>query len=369
LINIKSDTDLSGFYVIYNGTIRNEKQGTRGISHFIEHLMCKEFDDIIDDFDKFGINWNAYTSDARVVYYITGLDEYLNKYKKPFIDRLLRFNITQKELEIEKKIVLEEYSDVFNKQSSSHFLNLYRKLFSNYNPIGEVDDIKNFNINGCRYHRNEFYSTPSEIINVSKYNPFDTDIKLNNFNNNYKMDYVFDNDFIFQKSNIFKSKTSIIYLSKMITEDYSFVNFVASMLGDGLKSPLYQEIREKSGLVYYVNCYLDHLTDENAVIKITTETNDGNVEQVNEKIYNILSNKEKYLTEERLDVVKKSYEIHYKKLEINRYTNINKYLSQKEWLIEPRLNEMTLEKIHEIYEKYFKFEDFYISYDKKEFLI
>jgi len=368
LINIKSVTDLSGFYVVYNGTIRNEHKGIRGISHFIEHLVCKGFEDILDDFEKYGINWNAYTSDTRVVYYLTGLDEYMKIYKQMFLDRLMVFNIKETDFELERKIILEEYSDMFNKQSSSHFLNLYRKLFNNYNPIGEFNDISNMTLEQCVNYKNEFYGSPSKIINVSKYNDFYTDLKFNNFDNNYDMDYIVDNKFDFQKSNIFKSKTSVIYLSKTIKEDFPYVNFIISMLGSGLKSPLYCETREKNGLVYYINCYLDYLTDNTAIIKIATETNDENIEALDDEIYNVLEQKEKYLTEERLDTVKKSYEIHYKKTEINRYNNINKYLSPKEWLIEPILHEITLQKIYEIYDKYFKYDNFYVSYDKKEFL-
>jgi len=369
LINVKSITDLSGFYVVYNGTIRYENQGTRGISHFIEHLMCKGFEDMLDDFEKYGINWNAYTSDNRVVFYLVGLDEYLKEYKNLFLEKLMNFNITEKGFETERKIILEEYSDMFNRQSSSHFLNLYRKLFNNYNPIGEYGDISNIELKTCVDYREKYYYTPSEIINVSKYSDFETDIKLNEFNNDYKMKYLVDNDFVFQESNIFKSKTSIIYLSKIIYDDFPYISFVTSMLGSGLKSPLYQETRERNGLVYYINCYLDQLTDNSAVIKITTETNDVNIDKLNDGIRNVLSNKEKYLTEERMDTVMKSYDIHYKKLEINRYSNINKYLSKKKWLIEPIINSITMEKIREIYDKYFNYDDFYISYDKKEFIL
>ena len=79
VINVKSPTDLSGFYVVYNGSVQNEKKGWYGLSHLMEHLMYHRFDDLLDDFDKDGISSNAYTSDNNIVFYMTGLDEYLNK--------------------------------------------------------------------------------------------------------------------------------------------------------------------------------------------------------------------------------------------------------------------------------------------------
>ena len=52
IINLKSQTDLSGFYVVYEGSTNLEKSGWYGISHLMEHLMCKNFDHLQEDFDK-----------------------------------------------------------------------------------------------------------------------------------------------------------------------------------------------------------------------------------------------------------------------------------------------------------------------------
>ena len=75
IINLKSQTDLSGFYVVYEGSTNLEKAGWYGISHLMVHLMCKNFDHLQEDFDKDGIDWNAYTSGNEIVFYLTGLDE------------------------------------------------------------------------------------------------------------------------------------------------------------------------------------------------------------------------------------------------------------------------------------------------------
>lgn len=367
ILNINSITDLSSFYVIYETSIKNETYGIRGLSHFVEHLMCKGFNDILNDFEKNGINWNAYTSDFRIVFYLNGLDEYLKDYRNIFLEKLLTFNINEKDVENEKKIIMEEYSDTFNKQSNAHFLNLYRKLFNNYNPIGEKNDILNFNSKICTDYWNKYYYTPTKIVNVSKNSKFESDIKFNNYNNDYNINYINNNDFIYESSNIYKSKTSIIYLSPMIDDDFPYINFAATLLGNGLKSPLYQEIREKNGLIYYINCYLDNLTNNNSVIQISTETSDDKINLLNDTLFDILKNKEKFITKDRFEIIKRSYEIHYKKNEINRYSNINKYINPDKWLIEPFLKDMTLDRIYYIYDKYFNLDNFYISYDKNEF--
>ena len=86
IINLKSQTDLSGFYVVYEGSTNLEKPGWYGISHLMEHLVCKSFDHLQEDFDKDGIDWNAYTSSNEIVFYLTGLDEKVNKWKKKFVE-------------------------------------------------------------------------------------------------------------------------------------------------------------------------------------------------------------------------------------------------------------------------------------------
>ena len=54
IINLKSQTDLSGLYIISEGSTLLEHKGIYGISHALEHLVCKAFDDLNDDFDRDG---------------------------------------------------------------------------------------------------------------------------------------------------------------------------------------------------------------------------------------------------------------------------------------------------------------------------
>jgi len=44
IINLKSETDLSGFYIVYKGSVQNENVGSRGLSHLMEHLVYKSIE-------------------------------------------------------------------------------------------------------------------------------------------------------------------------------------------------------------------------------------------------------------------------------------------------------------------------------------
>jgi len=367
VINLKSKTDLSGFYVVYDGSVMNEYNGIYGISHLSEHLLCSQFKHLYDEFEQHGIKWNAYTSSTLINFHMTGLDEYVNKYKKVFLDTLFNFKITQEQFDNEKKIVMEEYKDSFNSQSESHGSNLMRKLFGHYGPIGSKEDLEGMTLSDMNDFAKYQYSSPSKIINVSKHSEFDGsgyEFNQTKFDNRLYYDKY---DYVLEESNDFKNKSSVINLSKIITDDIPQIKVVASMLGAGLQSPLYKEIREKRGLVYYIHCYFDQVTKNDGLVVISSETSNDNVKEFQDVLGDVLDNPKKHLTRERFDIVKQSLEITFKQNEINRYSNVNQYLTLEKNRLEPVLSKMTYEDVLTVYDKYFKFDDFYKSIDKDEF--
>jgi hypothetical protein len=134
----------------------------------------------------------------------------------------------------------------------------------------------------------------------------------------------------------------------------------------GLKSPLYQELREKNGLVYYIHCYQQRMNRQ-GLISISTQTSNKNYNKIVDIIENIIKNPKKYLTKDRFNIVKDYYNIRKKKNEILRYKNVNKWINPEEWNVENILDTINMKKVKEIYDKYYNFNNFYISNDKKEF--
>ena len=152
IINLKSQTDLSGFYIVYEGSTNLEKPGWYGLSHLMEHLVCRNFDHLQDDFERDGIDWNAFTDSNNIVFYWTGLEEKLDKYRDKLVELMSGFNVTKEEFENERNIVLEEYMDSFNEQTDSHSMNLSRKLFNDYDPIGLKRDLEELKFMDCLLH-------------------------------------------------------------------------------------------------------------------------------------------------------------------------------------------------------------------------
>ena len=172
IINLKSQTDLSGFYIVYKGSTNIETPGIRGISHLTEHLMCKAYEHLQDEFERKGIAWNAYTSSNEIVFFFTGLSEYLSPYRQIVLDLLQNFRPTETQFADELRIVIEEYKDYFSNQQYSHGLNLARKLFNDYDSIGSLNDLQNLTYSDILAFIDKQYSAPTKIINVSKEDDF-----------------------------------------------------------------------------------------------------------------------------------------------------------------------------------------------------
>lgn len=364
IINLKSQTDLSSFYIVYNGSTLLEEKGEKGISHFMEHLLCQNLDKYQDEFQIDGINQNAYTSTNNVVFYIQGLDEKVNKWKNKFLESVSEFEIKKERFENERKIVIEEYKDSFNDQTQNHYLNLDRKIYGNYNPIGKLEDIQNCTYLDCINFYEKQFLNPTKIINVSKNYEFDSNINFANEN----VDKIFDkndgsNDFEEYK---YDRKSSIILKSDILKEDHNIAKVVCKLFAEGLNSPLYQEIREKRGLVYFISLFTDRM-NLNSDINFMTLTSDENVEKVLDCVKDVFDNYKKYVTRDRFNNIKEAIRVALKMNEIDRYQNINRWVNPPSHNVTEIIDKITLEDCYNVIEKYFNWDNFYVSIDKKEF--
>jgi predicted Zn-dependent peptidase len=371
IINVKSQTELSSFYIVFHGSTQNERPGWYGLSHLIEHLAFKSSEYLMDDFSRYGVYDNAYTSDTNVVFYMQGLQEYIVKYRQEFLDNITKkFNITQKQLDIEKNIVLAEYGDTFVDQQYAHILNLYRKKYNRYTAIGLKEDIENITLDDIYDYYNKYMTKPSKLINVVKDEKlFIDNMDINEFSNNFQDEKVlfgtYDNDF--EINNKFEDKESVVAITKPMTENYAISNFITTMLSNGLQSPLYQELREKRGLVYSILFRNDNLNDTQYTMYLSIQTKKGKSEEAINIIKEVFNNPKKYITKERFDVVKDLYLITFKKNEIERYQYLNKYIKQPQFVVENFINNITYDDVMNNYDKIFNLDNWYFSVDNKEF--
>lgn len=370
IINVKPSNDLSGLYIVYYGSCNLEKSGIKGLSHLMEHLICKSLDHLQDELDNQGISWNAATGKNEITFYFTGLEENLSKFKNDFLDLLLNFKITEKEFSDEKSIVIEEYLDVFNNQTESHFLNLLRREFNHYDAIGCLEDLESLTYKDCQDFFKLQFSKPCKIINVSPEEmKEESKNKLKDFSQfdyaKYNFDIKKNPEAKMEKLNDFNGKRSILVFSNPITNQKHIapVQFITYMLSSGLNSPLYKKIREEQGLCYYLQNFVDRL-GKTGINFIASQTSDKNIEKFKKSLYEVLEEPNKYLTQERFDLIKNKLKIGYKKKNINLHSNVDKYIEPKEWVLENYIDSITLKDCLDIYNLYFSPENLTFTTDK-----
>jgi len=298
-----SQTEMSGFYVIYHGSAGGEVDGQRGLTHLIEHLGCTTVKKLESDMDDNAISWNAMTADDSMVFYMTGIAERVSKMVQPFLNKVLHPTFTEKEFERERKVVLQEYQDSFNAQTGCHYYNLMRAKYGYCTPIGYREDLEKTTYKDC-LNLVQQVRRPSEIIAVGLpslkgldkirfADPFTFPPLSINHNKKLKFESFKSND-----------NASLIMLSNPLPRtELPTASFLARVLGQGFRSPLYKELRDARGLVYYVSTYPTEVR-KSGLFGLNTETSKKKAKEAAKVIQDVLHNPKKYITSSRVESVR-----------------------------------------------------------------
>ncbi len=124
----------AGFLVLTGA--RDETRALAGVSHFLEHMMFKgtkkrHWREITLTFDRMGSTYNAYTSEDRTMYYGWVRSADLAKQIELLAD-MLRSSLPPDELDMERKVILEEIA--MSKDNLEHlaFDFLQEKVFAGH---------------------------------------------------------------------------------------------------------------------------------------------------------------------------------------------------------------------------------------------
>lgn len=373
IYNLKSPTELSGFFVVYDGSTMLEAPGLRGVSHLLEHLMCKSFDHLQDELQSNGVTWNAYTSNHEVVFWMTGLETYLAPFRPKLLECLRKFEITEEQFQTERSIVLQEYNDHFADPFNAHWGNTLRNRFNYYQPIGHRADLEELTLERLRQYWQEWFSTPTKIISVSdRYQHFSSQ-KLARISSLDPLllpnGHPLDNGGTRLEVTKPRPESAVLLLqTDPIRKDVPVLKIASFMLGDGLNSPLYKEIREKRGLCYRIWSYMTRFNDDH-LFTIGSMIEDAKVYEAVAVISEILTNVDRYLTSERLEVVRKQLIIEDKMEAINRYTNVHPWLTPEQYQVRTIQESVTLEEVRQAVQHYLHPDNLLLSVDTRGYLV
>jgi predicted Zn-dependent peptidase len=151
---------------------RDEGQGEEGLSHFIEHMVFKgtrrrSAETISREIDALGGELNAFTSREGTTFYSTVLDEYVKEGIDLLADIFHHSRFDARELTKEKRVVLEEIRMVED-DPEEHLHDLHTEYVFGEHPLGrpilgKVATIQGLQRKKVLSYRSRFYR-PSQIV-------------------------------------------------------------------------------------------------------------------------------------------------------------------------------------------------------------
>ena len=309
---------------IKTGSI-NETDANNGVAHFLEHLFFKgtkahptgEMDRILE---SKGAVINAATSKDFTHYYITIPSEYFDTAMDLHSDMLLNPQIPRKELEQERKVVLEEISKDENNPSRKVYDNLNDMMYTTHpykrKVIGSENIIGTIRREEILDYFNKFYA-PSNMVTIVV-GDVDTAKAIEKISKCFAQEYrkpikthfKSENQLQSQKRKVDYTDAQSGYLMmgfrgvNINNNDTYALDILAEILGGGKSSRLYRDIKEQKGLAYSISASNGSYKDD-GIFYISANYVPSNLEKLEKSIFEEIKNIQKYgITEEELERAK-----------------------------------------------------------------
>lgn len=305
---------------IKTGSI-NETDENNGVSHFLEHLFFKgstnhapgEFDKILE---TKGAVTNAATSKDFTHYYITIPSKDLNLALEMHADMLLNPLLPRKELEKERKVVIEEIMKDANSPNTLVYDNLVKMLYSVHpykrKVIGTAEIISNIQRDEIMDYYNEFYN-PSNMVTVIVGDVNTTDVLekvKKEFNHAYKKpvknSFPQEKPLTAQKRTVEYSDTQSGYMLigfrgvEIDDKDTFALDVLSAILGDGRSSVFYKNIKEDKQLATSISASNSGFRDD-GIFYISANFTPDKFKPLEQAIFDEIANIQKNgVTQEQL---------------------------------------------------------------------
>ncbi|MEE9449759.1 MAG: pitrilysin family protein [Ignavibacteriaceae bacterium] len=310
-----------GFW--FNVGTRDENPNNNGISHFIEHMLFKGTKKrsarrISEEIESYGGYLNAFTSKEHTCFYARGLTKNLNRTFGILSDMIQNPLFRESHIKKEAGVVIDELRDINDNPEELIFDKFEEVIFSgnplSYPVIGTEGNIRKFNSGELqKFHRKKYNAgnlliaasgavEHNELVKlaeryISKRKP-GTELSREKFYRKKVNDLVVEKDF--QQVHSIIGRSTIGFKNKKRIQ----VRILSTMLGEGSSSRLFQAVREKLGITYQINSFLNSYQDVSA-FGVYFSTNGKQAERgMNIVVKEFLKMKEKKITEKELSRVK-----------------------------------------------------------------
>ncbi len=248
-----------------------ETKASRGISHLVEHMLFKGTNrrsarEIAEAMDGVGGNLNAFTDKETTCYYAKVIDRHVPLALDVLADMFLHSTFDAAELAKEQKVVLEEikmYEDSPDELIHDLFLQtMWRGSHLGDPTIGFVDTVTAITPNDLRMHMARHYAPNSVVVAAAGNVEHDRFVELvaecfaafHGTSERFAPDAPRATPAVLVRQKESEQAYVVVGSRGLSARDerrYA-LSVLDTLLGGGMSSRLFQEIREKRGLVYTV---------------------------------------------------------------------------------------------------------------------
>ncbi len=282
VLHIKNSSPVSFVGIAVKNGSNYEKPSQEGLSHFCEHMFFKgttnrNYEQINQEFALIGADPNAYTSNTFVMYHLTLPKKNVSKAFNLLSDMFFNSTFEQSEIEKEKTVINEEinmyddnpmcwFSDyvgrtVFNRSLGHPIIGtkevvnaVTSKKIQSY--LNSTINIKNFMVVIVGNH------TEKELVkmisqDLPKTHEYLKDGSANAYTGSmWKSKLNFSQPIGVENVNALQSAVNIIYpYCSEGSDNYFASKLLINVIGGGMYSYMFNEIREKLGLAYATGAY------------------------------------------------------------------------------------------------------------------
>ncbi|MFA7404489.1 MAG: pitrilysin family protein [Pelobacteraceae bacterium] len=277
-------TVTTGIWVA-NGT-RHEAPQDNGVAHFIEHMLFKgtkrrSAHQITREIDSMGGILNAFTGHEYVCYYAKVLAKFMPRAADLLADIFLNSTFPQDEIERERKVVLQEIKmrdDAPDEYIHDRFhQNFWQGQLLGMPVLGNEETITGLSRSAILSHKNSRYR-PQDIIIAAAGNVRHDELVailaplFSDLSSQWQPESVDAFPPADKKLNLIEremEQTLVCLGTRSLRYDHPdryALFLLTTILGGGMSSRLFQEVREKKGLAYSVYSYIISHADSGALV-------------------------------------------------------------------------------------------------------
>lgn len=267
--------DSASVSVFVRAGSRNESRRLNGVSHFVEHMAFKgtherNCQQINLDAERLGAEVNAHTDKDHTAFHMHGMARDAGRFLHMLGDVVQHSTFPEAELERERQVILQEYAEDEDDVLSTAYKMFDKICFGTHamaRPvIGTRANIERFTRAELLTHVQRQYSGANVVVGVAGNIDPGAIVEeaeaafgemVQGDENLVEAPAYLGGIAVRRQAGCSQTHVVLGFPTPGLQDDYHASVVAAALFGEGMSSPLMDQLRERRGLVYYAACSAD----------------------------------------------------------------------------------------------------------------